>query len=127
MKKRSLTIAIVDDDASLRKALRRLLRVSGYVAEAYASGPEFLASLKNTVPDGVVLDVRMTPIGGLEIHREIIRRRMRLPVIFISAGDDNVIRQRALKQGAVAYLQKPLPQQALLKALADILSTEAKA
>lgn len=116
----SLLIAVVEDDPSLRKALRRLLQASGYGAEIYASGLEFLTTLRIQVPDCVVLDVQMTPLSGLDVHTEMTRRGFCPPVVFISAGADEAVRTRALQQGALAYLQKPFAKQALLKLLADL-------
>lgn len=124
MRRSTLRVAIVDDDASVRKALKRLLCANGYDVEAYASGPEFLDSLEACGPDCVLLDMHMRPLDGLEVHAELIRRGRPSPVIFISANNNYAMRKRALKQGAVAYLQKPLTEQSLFAVLATIRPTE---
>jgi FixJ family two-component response regulator len=108
----------VDDDASVRKALTRLLRASGHEVEAFDSGDEFLESVKTEIPDCLVLDVHMPSINGLEVQTELLARGMGVPTIFITAYDDNALRERALAQGAVAYLRKPLTEQTLLDAIA---------
>lgn len=120
MPRRSLLVTVVDDNASVRKALKRLLCANGYDVEAYASGPEFLDSLEACAPDCVLLDMHMRPLDGLKVHAELIRRRRPSPVIFISANYNYAMRKRALKQGALAYLQKPLTEKALFAALALI-------
>lgn len=110
----------MDDDASVRKALKRLLSANGQRVETYASGPEFLDSLKTCTPDCILLDVHVSPVDGLEVQRELNRRRMAVPVVFISAVGSSAVRKRALAQGAVAYLQKPVTAEALLAVLAEI-------
>lgn len=119
-----LLVAVVDDNASVRKALTRLLRTSGYDVKAYASGPEFLHSLRMRVPDCVLLDMHMRPLDGLEVHSELSRRGTAVPVVFISAVSDVAVRRRALKQGAVAFLKKPLTEKALFAVLEMIKPTK---
>lgn len=110
-------MAVVDDDASVLKALARLLRASGYEVATFASGTEFLESLKMHVPDCLVLDVHMPSIGGLDVQTAMLDRGVRVPIIFITAYDDKGLRERALEQGASAFLRKPLTEQSLLAAI----------
>ena len=91
-------MAVVDDDASVLKALARLLRASGYEVATFASGTEFLESLKMHVPDCLVLDVHMPSIGGLDVQTAMLDRGVRVPIIFITAYDDKGLRERALEQ-----------------------------
>ncbi|WP_372521843.1 response regulator transcription factor [Sulfuricaulis sp.] len=118
MARSRLLVAVIDDDASVRKALARLLRASGHEVEAFASGGEFLESSKTGAPDCLVLDVHMPSVSGLDVQAALLARGIHVPIIFITAYDDNALRDRALEQGAVAYLRKPLTEQMLLAAIA---------
>jgi len=113
-----LFVAVVDDDASVRNALTRLLRTCGHDAVAFASGSEFLESLKANVPDCLVLDVHMPSVSGLDVQAALRARGMHIPIVFITAYDDKGLRERALEQGAAAFLRKPLTEQTLLAAIA---------
>jgi FixJ family two-component response regulator len=113
-----LHMAVVDDDPSVLKALGRLLRASGFEVATFTSGAEFLESLKTQVPDCLVLDVHMPSLGGLDVQAALLARGFHVPVIFITAYDDKGMRERALEQGAVAFLRKPLTEQMLLAAIA---------
>jgi len=110
-------IAVVDDDEFLRESLQDLLRELGYSVKAFASGEEFLASdvLRHT--DCVILDVAMTGMSGPELQRELMTRRLKIPVIFITAHGDQKVRARLIQQGAVDCLFKPFTEAALLSAL----------
>lgn len=119
-----LNIAVVDDDASVRKALARLLRVSGHDVEVFAGGGEFLDFIKTGKPDCVVLDVHMPTVSGLDVQEALRALGSNLPIIFITAYDDNALRERALVQGAVAVLRKPLTEQTLLAAIETAVGTK---
>jgi FixJ family two-component response regulator len=123
-----LLMAVIDDDASVRKALARLLRACGYEVETFASGAEFLeSSLAGAgAPDCLVLDVHMPSVSGLDVQATLLERDIHIPIIFITAYDDNVLRDRALQQGAVAYLRKPLTEQTLLAAIATAVDPKRK-
>jgi len=112
-----MRIAIVDDDSSVRKALRRLLESSNYSADTFASGKEFLAALHHTAIDCVVIDLKMPDIGGLELLRALTERRPSVPVIVMSAFDTPKSRSDCKMLGAVAYLPKPFEESALLSAI----------
>jgi FixJ family two-component response regulator len=101
-------VAIVDDDESVGRAIKRLLRSIGMQAEVFASGDrflEFLSSVPSYRPDCVILDVQMPGLNGLEVQRRLAGTGM--PVIFITAHDDIGVREQALSAGAAAYLCKP--------------------
>ena len=114
--KRSL-ISVVDDDAFVREALPDLLRELGYSSHAFPSAAAFLSS--NMVADTrcLILDVSMPHMTGPELHRELIRRRQAIPVIFVTAIRDEALRPRLLAEGAVDCLFKPVSEQALIDAL----------
>jgi FixJ family two-component response regulator len=116
-------VAVIDDDASVRKALARLLRASGFEVEAFASGAEFLESSRVGAPDCLVLDVHMPSVSGLDVQAALRARGILVPIIFITAYDDNSLRERALEQGAVAYLRKPLTEKVLLGAIATAVGS----
>ena len=111
-------IAIVDDEESVRKSLRRLLMASQLDATVYASGQEFLDSLGGRQPDCLVLDLQMPGLTGLEVQRALTGARVRFPTIIITAHDEPETRARCLAAGVVAYLCKPLHDELLLDAIA---------
>ena len=115
---RSLLVAVVDDEASVRKAIHRLLVASSVRVEVFSSGEEFLASLADHAPDCVILDLHMPGITGLDVQKQLIRAGMRLPIVVVTAYDEPETREQCLAAGAAAYLQKPLDDQVLLNAVA---------
>lgn len=126
MTKSGLPVAVVDDDASVRKALGRLLRASGYKVKVFASGAELLESIDAQALECIVLDVHMPSVNGLDVQATLLARGIKVPIIFITAYDDNALRERALKQGAAAYLRKPLTEQTLLNAITTAVCPSAK-
>jgi FixJ family two-component response regulator len=113
--KRSL-VSVVDDDAFVREALPDLLKELGYSSQAFPSAKAFLSS--SVVADTrLILDVAMPDMTGPELHRELIRRRQAIPVIFVTALRDEALRPRLLAEGAVDCLFKPVSEQALIDAL----------
>ncbi|MFM0250675.1 response regulator [Paraburkholderia sediminicola] len=111
-------VAVVDDDGSICRAIRRLLRSVGIKAETFSSGEEFLGTLSSTAsyrPACVILDVQMPGINGLELQRRLAPTGV--PLIFITAHDDPAIREKALASGAVGYLRKPFNDAILVKAV----------
>jgi len=114
--KRSL-VSVVDDDESVRESLPDLLREFGFAVEAFSSAEAFLASDVLSETNCLLLDVAMRGMSGPELQQELIRRRQVIPIVFITAGDDESIRPRLLAAGAVECLFKPLSETALLDAL----------
>jgi FixJ family two-component response regulator len=101
-------VVVVDDDESVSRAIKRLLRSIGIASETFASGDAFLdalASIPSYEPDCVILDVQMPGLNGLEVQQRLAGRA--IPVIFITAHDEIGVREHALAAGAVAYLRKP--------------------
>jgi FixJ family two-component response regulator len=116
-------IAIVDDDVSMRGALRRFLRSVGFKAAEFASAEEFLRAgqLQNT--DCVIVDVRMPGMSGLELQQHLATTNCLIPLIFITAHGDEEARARALRAGAVDFLYKPFSDAVLLGAIQSALQT----
>jgi FixJ family two-component response regulator len=121
MSRPRLLIAVVDDEESIRKSLRRLLMAADLEAVAYASGQEFLDSLKERQPDCLVLDLQMPGLTGLEVQRALTGAGARFPTIIITAHDEPETRARCLAAGVAAYLCKPLHDEMLLDAIAQVM------
>jgi FixJ family two-component response regulator len=118
-------IAIVDDDASLRRALARLLRVMGYQTVTFASAEAFLHTGRQKSLDCLVLDVWLPGISGVALLEHLTSLDSTLPVILITGRDDAQIHLRAVQMGVVAYLRKPLDEQDLRQALQRALEQKA--
>ena len=119
-------IAVVDDDASICKALNRLIRSARMDAEIFNSAKEFLEDGEAHEPDCLILDVQMPLMTGLELCNQLAGRQSHIPVIFITAYDDVAAREAASGYGAVAYLRKPFNDQVLLDAIAEALKGRRK-
>src|SRR4249920_1821043 len=128
MSKTNPTIAVVDDDASVCRAISRLLRSLGMNADTFTSGREFIEHIQTMPsfrPDCVVLDVQMPGMNGLEVQDLLIRGEHPLPIIFITAHDEMGVRERALQAGAVAFLHKPFNDELLIKTLNEAIKRDA--
>ena len=113
-------IAVVDDDASVCRALERLLQSIGMDARTFGSGDEFIDFIEATPsfhPDCVILDLQMRGLNGLGVQARLIHGGGGIPVIFITAYDEAGAREQALGGGAVAFLRKPFSDELLIKAL----------
>jgi FixJ family two-component response regulator len=116
-------ICVVDDDHSVRESLSSLIRSVGLAVKVFGSAEEFVASDDLGKADCLILDVRMPGMGGLELQRRLALSHPHLPVVFITAhGSDEELRERALKDGAVDYLSKPLSEETVLGAIQTALS-----
>lgn len=124
---RSALIAIVDDEASVRKALVRLFRSSGYDARVFASGLEFLSTLPDCHYDCLVLDLHMPGMSGLDVQFNSTFLKAHLPTVIITAHDEPDSRQKCLAAGAGAYLCKPFDDNELLRTVADAMNKRAHA
>ena len=111
------TISVLDDDASLRDALKGLLRSAGLRAEVFASAEEFLNSGRLRATRCLILDVRMPGMSGMELQEWLIASDSVVPIVFISAHGDDDARALALERGAVDFLTKPFSDDALLSAV----------
>ena len=110
-------VSVVDDDESVRESLPDLLREFGFASRAFSSAEAFLSSDCVGKTKCLILDVCMPGTTGLDLDRELKRRGQQIPTIFMTAKRDEVIRARALEQGAVRFLYKPFSDTALLEAL----------
>ena len=110
-------ISIVDDDESVRVALKSLIDSVGLRAEVFASAEEFLLSRFLPETDCLIADVRMPGMSGLELQDRLKASNSPLPIIFISAHDDGDARARGLRAGAIDFLQKPFSEDSLLRAI----------
>jgi FixJ family two-component response regulator len=114
-------IAVVDDDASVRRALRRLLIRAGFVVETFASIQEFLAAGHRHQTRCLILDIHLPGVTGVDLDKHLDALGSAIPVILITADDDAPTRAWAQGTGDAAYLQKPFRRQALLKVIAKVL------
>lgn len=108
---------IVDDDESVRKAIRRLIKSAGLGVEDFASAEEFLGSGSSRDASCLILDVRLPGMSGLELQSRLAASSSHLPIIFTSAHDDGRARARALEAGAIDFLAKPFSDQDLFHAI----------
>jgi two-component system, NtrC family, response regulator AtoC len=115
-------ISIVDDDDSIRKATKRLVESVGLSVADFSSAEEFLASGRPHDSAGLILDVRLPGISGLELQSRLLDSDCHVPIIFITAHGDAEVRARALEAGAIDFLQKPFTEKALFKALNSFIS-----
>jgi len=126
MKSFDAMVFVIDDDQSVRTALKSLLRSVGLAVETFPSGEDFMAFSRPDVPACIVLDVRLPLTSGLDFQKELIRANVDLPVIFITAHGDIPMSVRAMKAGAVEFLTKPFREQDLLDAINFSLSKDRK-
>ena len=110
-------VFVIDDDATIREALRSLLRSVGLQVELFATTREFLARRRPEVPSCLVLDVRLPGTGGLDFQRQLAEAGIHIPIIFITGHGDIPMSVRAMKAGAVEFLTKPFRDQDLLDAI----------
>jgi len=115
-KERSM-IYVIDDDESVRKAFKRLLRSVNLDVETFSSAEEFLKSQKPNKNSCIIIDIRMPGLTGFDLQRKLNDQGIRIPLIVISASDDAQIREQARELGAVAFFRKPIDDQALLDAI----------
>jgi FixJ family two-component response regulator len=117
-------IFVVDDDASMREALQRLLRSVGLPVTTFASAREFLHHRGADVPGCLVLDVRLPGLSGLDLQHELAAAPIDLPIIFITGYGDIPMTVQAMKAGAVEFLTKPFRDQDLLDAIQQALERD---
>ncbi|MFM0176750.1 response regulator [Paraburkholderia sediminicola] len=115
-------VAVVDDDESVRRALKRLLHSFGIQVETFPSGEAFLSTLSSGAschPACVIVDFQMPGIDGLELQRRV--GPTGVPIVFMTVHDDPAVREKAVKRGAAGYLKKPLDDAALIRAVEKAL------
>ncbi len=122
---RAPLVGIVDDDASARQSMSRLIRTFGYRAETFGSGSELLGSGSLARMACVLLDVRMPGMDGLEVQRRLSQAGSRVPILFLTGRASDDEERRARESGAAAFLRKPVGREVLLQALESVLHTAA--
>lgn len=120
-------VRVVDDDASFRTAVTRLLRAAKYKVRSYASASEFLDSDSCAEPGCVLLDLKMPGATGFDLQQSLATLEERLPIVFLSGHGDIPASVRAMKAGAVDFLTKPVRRDALLRAVESALGADAAA
>jgi FixJ family two-component response regulator len=119
-------VAIVDDDASIRRSTSRLIRSLGYRAEVFGSAEAFLDSGRAAKTACLILDLRMPGMDGLELQRRLAENGPPIPIVFITGRASEEEQQRALRGGAVAFLRKPVDKEVLVRVLATALQMSAR-
>jgi FixJ family two-component response regulator len=114
-------VSIVDDDESVRESLPDLLTAFGLASQIFCSAEEFLAKDGISRSKCLILDVAMPGMSGPELQKELNRREIRIPIIFITGNRDETLRSRLIEQGATACLIKPFSEAAMLEALNSAL------
>lgn len=122
MPKTKPLISVIDDDKSMREAMRGLMKSLGYTAEAFASAEEFLTSRQAPRTSCLIADVHMPGMTGLELHRHLVASGNTIPTILITAYPDDSVRERALGDGVVCYLSKPFDENDLLACIRSSLN-----
>jgi FixJ family two-component response regulator len=117
-------VYVIDDDASIREGLARLLRSVGLRAELFTSANELMQHKLPAVPSCLVLDVRLPGLSGFGLHAELTKSNIRIPVVFITAHGDIPMSVRAMKGGAIDFLTKPFRDQDMLDAVTTALSRD---
>jgi len=110
-------VAVVDDEASVRTALGRLLRLADYEVAAFASGEAFLASVATRRPDCAIIDIHMEGLSGFETKAQLTAAYCDVPVVFITASDDAALGRSVADAGGVTLLRKPFSNDALIEAV----------
>lgn len=122
-----ITVHIVEDDPSMRGSLARLLGDAGYHLAVFASAEDFLAAVTPDMAGCVLLDLRLPGLSGLELQERLVERGCLLPAVFLTAHGELPAGVRAMKQGAVDFLEKPVPADTLFAAIAAALARDAVA
>ena len=116
-------ISVVEDDQPFRESMRKLMTVLGYTVQAFSSATEFLKSPLLTETACLVTDVQMPGMSGVELHRHLVDRGHVIPTILVTAYPDETARNRALKDGVVCYLSKPVDDEHLERCLRSALES----
>jgi FixJ family two-component response regulator len=117
-------VSIVEDDQFFRESLKRLMRSQGYNVEAFASAADFLASPRYVETACLIADVHMPAMTGIELYRQLIEAGYTIPTILVTAYPNDADRDRALKDGVVCYLRKPVDDKHLIRCLRAALHSD---
>src|SRR3954471_24663367 len=110
-------VALVDDDNSTLRATARLLTIDGYDVSAFSTSADFLASLEEAQPDVLLVDLRMPEVNGLELQAAVRERALGIPMVFMSAYASVAASVKALRAGAIDFLEKPCDRDSLIDAI----------
>ena len=124
MKYTDAIVFVVDDDPSIREAIKSLLSLEGLRVETFGTAREFLRAERPNLPGCVVLDVELPGLSGLDLQRELAAHGIKLPIIFITGYGDIPMSVRAMKAGATEFLTKPFRDQDLLDAIQQALERD---
>jgi FixJ family two-component response regulator len=116
-------ISIVEDDQPFRESMRKLVTLLGYTVEAFASATDFLKSPLVAETDCLVADVQMPGMTGVELHKHLVEAGRAIPTILVTAYPNEAVRNRALKEGVVCYLPKPVDDDHLERCLRSALQS----
>lgn len=120
------TIFVVDDDAGMRDALTQLLETTGLRVECHADGPAFLAAYAGDRPGCLLLDMAMPGMSGTEVQAALKKRGLPLPILFLTGHGDIPMAVRAVQEGAVDFLEKPIPGSTLLERVKSALALDSE-
>ena len=116
-------VSVVEDDRFFRESMGRLMRSLGYTVEAFPSAADFLASPRLADTSCLIADVHMPAMTGIELYRHLIDAGRAIPTILVTAYPNDVDRTRALNDGVICYLRKPVDEQNLVRCLQAALTT----
>ena len=120
---KALLVSVVEDDRFFRESMRRLMRSLGYPVEVFSSAADFLASPRLPETACLIADVQMPALSGLELHRSLIDTGSAIPTILVTAYPNEIDRVRALNDGVVCYLGKPIDETLLMQCLRGALGS----
>lgn len=118
------SVAIVEDDPNMLRSIERLLNAYGYATEGYASAEAFLAAKPGSRVCCLVLDINLGNMSGIELRRQLTRAGRALPVVFITAADDDMLEQEARDAGCLAFLHKPFAARLMISAIRQAMDSE---
>ena len=112
-------VHVVDDEEAIRRSIGFMLKTSGFAVHSYSSGDDFLAAVKSAEVGCVLMDIRMPGMDGLEVHEEMRRRGITLPVVVLTGHGDVNLAVRTIKGGAIDFIEKPFEKATLIHAIED--------
>ena len=121
---RTLLVSVVEDDQFCRESMRRLMRSLGYTVEAFSSAADFLASPHLSETACLIADVNMPAMTGVQLHTHLIEARHAIPTILVTAYPNDHDRARALNDGVVCYLRKPIDENSLIRCVRAALTPD---
>ena len=118
---KKVLVSVVDDDRFFRESMCRLLRSLGHAVDSFSSATEFLASPRLAETGCLIADIHMPAVTGLELHRRLIDTGQAIPTILVTAFPNDVDRTRALNDGVMCYLRKPVQEEHLTRCVGEAL------